>query len=111
MVRALGDVTYAEPECSRDAAEAGRGRLRRGSGSLLEIQLIDGLVHVAVLRGDADIVVSGNQAVDQVNGDAALVMIFKDQPAVDAAARRVGGEFDLNFANPLPYLLQRGEAR
>jgi hypothetical protein len=49
--------------------------------------LIKGLILVAALRSDADIFVAGNEAVDQVDGDVALVMIRENQPPVSAAPR------------------------
>jgi len=72
--------------------------------------LIKGLILVAALRSDADILVAGNEAVDQVDGDVALVMILENQPPAGAALRQVGFEVELNLAYPLPHLLQRGEA-
>src|SRR5579871_7057613 len=96
MIRPLGDVTNAEVKRSGESAPSKtlrrRGILRRSGASFGERHLIERLVLVAALRSQLKILVLGQEAVDQIDGDAALVMVLEGELMLAANSRKIGRE-------------------
>ena len=110
------DVPDAEAEHTIEPAIPEQQRSRRKRDLRLTtrlhiLQLIKGLHLIAFLRHDANGFVARNKAIDQIRGDAALVVVFQDERAVLAAARQSGRELDLNFTNAFLHFRNAWESK
>src|SRR5262249_43073038 len=89
----------AEP--SRDPDRAARARRARRVRRLHVIQLVYGLLVVPSLRDDEDRRIAGNQAVGEVRGVPALVVVLEPEPPRTASGRPLRFELDPNVSASL----------
>src|SRR5580704_379527 len=99
MICSLGDVMNAEVKRSSQSAPC--EALRRNGAGLGEDDPIERLVLVASLRFQLKILVSGHEAVDEIDGDSTLVMVLEAELMLAANNRKIGrkGKLDLTDAH------------
>ena len=95
MICAFRDVPGSKPEGGAESAP--RDALRGCAAQLAERHVVDRLVLVAGLRSQGKPLILRNKAIDQIHGDATLVMVHKPELMLTAGCceGRRKRQFDL----------------
>jgi hypothetical protein len=110
MVCAFCNVANPKIKRTSKAAETRQEPVLCAGANLHKVELIESLVFVACLRGDLNVFLPGGETIDQIDPDVTPVMVLEGQPTMIASDGQIRRKANLNFADALLHLLNRGKA-
>ena len=74
-----------------------------------KVQLVKRLIVIPALSGDMNTRIARDQAIDEVYGNCAEMMVLEGKPSAEATLGQVGLEVQKDVADPFLHLLKLGE--